>query len=59
MSGDSVVYDGLDEAGTARTGQAPRAVSAAIEGLCTVHGCARRSAAERAGERAAAGHRRP
>ena len=31
MSGDSVVYEGLDEAGTARTGQAPRAVSAAIE----------------------------
>ncbi|HEX2743390.1 MAG TPA: ATP-binding cassette domain-containing protein [Streptosporangiaceae bacterium] len=31
MSGDSVVYDGLDEAGTARAGQAPRAVSAAIE----------------------------
>jgi ABC-type transport system involved in cytochrome bd biosynthesis fused ATPase/permease subunit len=31
VSGDSVVYDGLDEAGTARTGQAPRAVSAAIE----------------------------
>ena len=31
MSGDSVGYDGLDETGTARAGQAPRAVSAAIE----------------------------
>jgi ABC-2 type transport system ATP-binding protein len=31
VSGDSVVYDGPDETGTARTGQAPRAASAAIE----------------------------
>ena len=31
MSGDSVVYEGLDEAGTARAGQVPLAVSAAIE----------------------------
>ena len=31
MSGDSVVYEGLDEAGTARAGQPHRAVSAAIE----------------------------
>jgi ABC-type Fe3+/spermidine/putrescine transport system ATPase subunit len=31
VSGDSVVYGGLGEAGTARAGQAPRAVPAAIE----------------------------
>ena len=31
VSGDSVVHESLDEAGTARAGQAPRAVSAAIE----------------------------
>jgi ABC-2 type transport system ATP-binding protein len=31
VSGDSVVHEGLDAAGTARAGQAPRAVSAAIE----------------------------
>ncbi|MGI8449097.1 MAG: ABC transporter ATP-binding protein [Streptosporangiaceae bacterium] len=31
MSGDSAVYEGLDETGTARAGQAPRAVPVAIE----------------------------
>lgn len=31
MSGDSVLYDGLDEAGTARAGRAARAGPAAIE----------------------------
>jgi ABC-2 type transport system ATP-binding protein len=31
VSGDSVVHESLDEAGTARAGQAPRAVPAAIE----------------------------
>ena len=31
MSGDSAVYEGLGETGTARAGQAPRAVPAAIE----------------------------
>src|ERR1017187_1035608 len=31
VSGDSVVYEGLDETGTARAGQAPRAVPAGIE----------------------------
>jgi ABC-type uncharacterized transport system ATPase subunit len=31
VSGDSVVYEGLDETGPARGGQAPRAVPAAIE----------------------------
>jgi hypothetical protein len=31
VSGDSVVYEGLDETGTARAGQALRAVPVAIE----------------------------
>ena len=31
MSGDSAVHQGLDETGTARAGQAPRAVPAAVE----------------------------
>jgi len=31
VSADSVVYEGLDETGTARAGQAPRAVPVAIE----------------------------
>jgi ABC-2 type transport system ATP-binding protein len=31
VSGDSAVYEGLDETGTARAGQAPRAVPVAIE----------------------------